>query len=169
MISEKNKRKVVLKDYSMDRYLPTTPQYVNAYMVTHNQQTMYAIPVEELGVLPPIPSYTYVHGYYLVLPEHVFTLDEASMLLADRNHEQMKEVETMKQLYVRLSGEVLVGRVFTHYKWYPVTINDPSGLVGYIVDEEGQPYLLDLYRLPKNPAWISQIVDVSLPCLLFDN
>lgn len=68
----------------------------------------------------------------------------------------------MKQTYVALSGEVLVGRDFSYDEWYPVTIN-PSELTGYIVDNEGDSYLLDLYHLHNNPAWISRTVDVSLP------
>ena len=76
----------------------------------------------------------------------------------------------MKQTYVALSGEVLVGRDFSYDKWYPVAINEPSGgLVGYIVDNEGRPYPLDLHRLHNNPAWISRTIDVSLPRPLSDN
>lgn len=172
MIAESNKSKVILKDYSKNRHLPETPIWIYAFMVNYNYQPMYAIPCGEVEKLPTIPSYLHRGGdYHLVNIEHIFTPEEASMLLAGRNHEQeqLKGTETMKQIYVALTGEVLVGRDFSHGKWYPVTINDPSGLVGYIVDNKGESYLFDLHRLHNNPAWISKIVDVSLPCPLSDN
>lgn len=170
MIVESNKKKVVLKDYSKSGYLPERPRYTYAYMVVYNQQPMYAIRCSELEGLPTVPSYSFIGDYYLVNPEHVFTPEEASILLADRDyHEQTKETETMKQLYVRLSGEVLVVRAFSRSRWYPVTVNDPSVNVGYIIDNKGESYLLDLHRLHNNPAWISRTVDLSLPRPLSDN
>lgn len=76
-------------------------------------------------------------------------------------HWYLHRSSRMIQLYVRLSGEVLVGRSFIPNRWYPVTVHESHDYMGNIVDEEGQPYLLDLYRLPKNPAWVSHTVDVS--------
>ncbi len=170
MIAESNKSKVILKDYSKNRHLPETPVWVYAFMVNYNYQPMYAIPCGEVEKLPTIPSYLHRGGdYHLVNIEHIFTPEEASILLAERNHhEQIKETKTMKQLYVAITGKVLVGGDFSYDEWYPVTIN-PSELTGYVVDNEGGLYLLDLYRLHNNPAWISRTVDVSLPLPLSDN
>lgn len=71
----------------------------------------------------------------------------------------------MKQLYVRavmLDFEFPVCSKpfeFDYGRWYPVT---GDKLIGYIVDNAGNPYILDLSRLPENTAWESVVVEVNL-------
>ena len=66
-----------------------------------------------------------------------------------------------KQMYVRLLSGVKYARHFTKGRWYPVT-NCLSNC-GYIVDDNGYTYLLDLDLIRSNMAsWNYREVDVIL-------
>ena len=66
-----------------------------------------------------------------------------------------------KQMYVRLLSEVKYARYFTKGKWYPVTTCLTN--CGYIVDDQGGTYLLDLDLIRSNMvAWEHKEVDIIL-------
>ena len=65
----------------------------------------------------------------------------------------------MKQIYVRLLKDVQYTRSFTRGVWYPVT--KCSSWSGYIVDDQGGTYLLDLDLVKSNMvSWKYKEVEI---------
>lgn len=67
-----------------------------------------------------------------------------------------------KQSYVRLKKVPLqLTTKFTKLKWYPITIS--SSGCGYIINDQGGTYLLDLDLIKSNMvSWECKEVDVIL-------
>lgn len=68
----------------------------------------------------------------------------------------------IKQTYVRVlrEQEASYARVSVN-SWYPVTISGVWGM-GRIIDNTGDPYLLDLHSVEACPHWEIKTVEVEL-------
>jgi len=67
----------------------------------------------------------------------------------------------IKQTYVRMLSEQEASYKITVNNWYPVTKAGIWGM-GRIIDNTGDPYLIDLHSAEACPHWEIKTVEVEL-------